>query len=253
MDLFGFKKRAAEKAAKKIEIQRIKEIELREGKKVKELHFEAIKKEYQILKDRAQKIADEKDTRDHADYDKTNSTCPNCNSKNVNERIQRLQGEFKGSISGGGNLFGASIYGHSSGLIDTNEINKCNDCGNEWKKSERKWHYQRTELENQFCHMRLVLDKYHEAFNAKIDKNDLDEKYSSDKEKRAAILNEIEKSWFSWKKDVLDFFKDITIETIKTVAEKELWEYDRLEKEWFWKAWDEKIVEEHLGLKHLSI
>jgi hypothetical protein len=38
-----------------------------------------------------------------------------------------------GSGSVGGNLFG--VYGSSS--TDTEPVNNCNDCGHQWKKSER--------------------------------------------------------------------------------------------------------------------
>ena len=249
-DLFGFKKRAAEKA-------RRKEIEEREQMRLSEYRFSLIKKEFQILKERADKIVEEKDNRNRKEVEETNSICPKCKSKNVNDRIQRLQGEFKGSgsLSGMGILGSGYVSGssHSSGKIDTNEINKCNDCGNEWKKAERKWNYQSKVLKDQFSHLRYILDKYKEAFTAEIDKNDLNEKFASDDEKREYLLNEIETGWLSWKKDVQEFFKGVSIETIKEVAEKEAFKYDGWEAEWFWKLWNERVLEERLGFKHLEI
>ncbi len=62
--------------------------------------------------------------------------CPNCRAKktddgsNIVNKIARVQGG--GSV--GGNLFGVS----GSMSVDTNIVNHCNKCGNEWKKFETK-------------------------------------------------------------------------------------------------------------------
>jgi hypothetical protein len=63
----------------------------------------------------------------HRKYENsTNNECPKCKSKNVNDRIQRLQGEFSGNVSGHSSLLGGGwLSGSSSGKLDTNEINKC--------------------------------------------------------------------------------------------------------------------------------
>lgn len=70
-----------------------------------------------------------------AAYETANTTCPKCRSKEVVDHIRRVEGSMSGS--GYHTLF----YGesHMSGSTDTNAVNACNACGNEWKKPE--WSY----------------------------------------------------------------------------------------------------------------
>lgn len=81
----------------------------------------------------ADKISIERNNKDYESTNRLNSICPNCNSTTVVNKISRVQGS--GNISGSFSLFGGGLYG--SGSIDTNEVNHCNSCGNEWKKY--KW------------------------------------------------------------------------------------------------------------------
>lgn len=62
---------------------------------------------------------------------KVDTTCPHCKTKdNVVNKIAHVYGS--GSV--GGHLFGVK----GNVLIDTNEVNHCNTCGNEWKKYKPK-------------------------------------------------------------------------------------------------------------------
>jgi len=60
-----------------------------------------------------------------------NGRCPNCGetTKIVN-KIQQTHGS--GSVSGSFSLGFGSVYGSSS--LDTDPVNHCNGCGNQWKK-----------------------------------------------------------------------------------------------------------------------
>lgn len=62
-------------------------------------------------------------------------TCPHCGGHNIVNKIARVEGS--GSVSGSFIFGGGSVYGSSS--TDTNEVNHCNGCGNQWKKYEREY------------------------------------------------------------------------------------------------------------------
>lgn len=78
--------------------------------------------------------AKEKQLRDkqYEEQQKHNNICPNCRSEKdkIVNKIQRVHGETRGSfhIIGGG-----SVYG----WVDTDGVNHCNNCGNQWIK--HKW------------------------------------------------------------------------------------------------------------------
>ena len=69
-----------------------------------------------------------------------NSYCSHCNKKtDIVNKIARVEGS--GSVSGSFYFGSGSVYGSSS--TDTNEVNHCNKCGNQWKKHELKYKDQR--------------------------------------------------------------------------------------------------------------
>lgn len=243
MDLFGIKKRRAQREAKRAEAE-----------KLAALKRKRIKEEFAILKERAGKIAKKSNDWEEEYASRVNDKCPKCGSTKVNDRIKRLQGEFKGegsveglSIFGTGYVYGSS---RSSGSIDTNPVNKC-ECGNEWKKRkpERKYDFQ--SLKDEFERLQWLLEDYHQAKTAKVDRNDLDEKFDTDEEKRKSLFDECETG--TRRKYVQEFFKDIHIETIKEVAEKEVWEHSwsGTSLQLFYEHWDDKLLEEKLGVKPL--
>lgn len=98
------------------------------------------KKEDQLITqdcDKLVKLASEfsdKEFKDNEErYNRMNSFCPNCKATNIVNKIARVVGS--GQVSG--NLWGI----HGSSHTDTNEVNHCNACGNQWKKLvfEVKW------------------------------------------------------------------------------------------------------------------
>lgn len=86
-----------------------------------------------------------------------NSICPKCKSTKVVDKISQLKGEINGSSSGSGytSIFGGSYHSSGSirGSIDTLEINKCNECGNEWKKTHYN-HFGTTSFDTKLRYLR---------------------------------------------------------------------------------------------------
>lgn len=236
MDLFGRKKKRAEAAANEEKI------------------LLKVKEEYKVIKDRVNTLYETSRKNQEETEEHVNNTCPKCKSKNVNDRIQRLQGEFSGSISGSRSLFSGSLYGHSSGKIDTNEVNKCNDCGHEWKKYKASVLWYSDTMELQFQHLIWLLGDYKEVKTATVDKYDLDENYTSDDQKRSDLLNKMVDGYRF--KTVSQFFTGISIEAIKIIALKEVWKQEHSSDYYvreIEKHWDEKFLEDYLKLKHIQI
>lgn len=86
-------------------------------------------------------LASEKSLNHHRDESnrqkERNGICPNCGDKNIVNKISRIEGS--GYVSGSFAYGYGSVYGSSK--TDTNEVNHCNKCGNQWKKYETnyKW------------------------------------------------------------------------------------------------------------------
>ena len=86
-------------------------------------------------------MAKEKSSKHYADESnrqkEINGTCPNCGDKNIVNKISRVEGS--GHVSGSFVYGFGSVYGSSK--TDTNEVNHCNKCGNQWKKYDTnyKW------------------------------------------------------------------------------------------------------------------
>lgn len=59
-----------------------------------------------------------------------NGTCPNCGDKTIVNKITRVEGS--GYVSGSFTFGFGNVNGSST--TDTNEVNHCNKCGNQWKK-----------------------------------------------------------------------------------------------------------------------
>lgn len=87
---------------------------------------------------------------DKVKVDKLNNVCPKCGSTKVVDKISQLKGEINGSS------FGYYGYSHGSihGTMDTLEINKCNDCTNEWKKNHYS-QYGRIDMETEMRHLKI--------------------------------------------------------------------------------------------------
>ena len=63
--------------------------------------------------------------------------CPKCQAhiEHIVDKIRHVQGT--GKVDGSIKIFNGYILGNVT--IDTNEVNHCNKCGNEWKKSKTKY------------------------------------------------------------------------------------------------------------------
>lgn len=80
------------------------------------------------------KIADIESTADYrreskwkSDHD---SKCPLCGNTKIVNKISRVEGH--GEVNGSFSLGFGSVYGSMD--IDTNDVNHCSSCGNQWKK-----------------------------------------------------------------------------------------------------------------------
>jgi hypothetical protein len=122
--------------------------------------------------------------------------CPNCGETNIVNKITRVQGE--GSVSGSFSLGFGSVYGSSS--TDTNEVNHCNSCGNQWKKYKTNYKW-KSEIIGKW------LNKLHYCFEGKDDSGDKTMEMLQNKniyaETLAKALNEVSYYCYSWTKENL--------------------------------------------------
>lgn len=177
-----------------------RKIELKEKQIADEIkRINHIKSELKIVEHRANGITTKAREDMREDEKKKNSICPSCQGENVNNRIKRQQGEMSGSMSGSGHssLFhgSSSMSGHVSGKLDTNPVNKCNDCDHEWKIYNGSY-------SNSYTNMKFIanglvyeLEKYHDALNCTFDPLDANEKYNSIEEKKEALIKKSLPDW----------------------------------------------------------
>lgn len=95
--------------------------------------------QYGYLLELIEDIADRSNKYDRQRTNERNGKCPKCDSTKINDRIKRIQGSGRGSMSGSFLLGSGGFSGSSSFDMDTNEVNKCNNCEHEWKKRERNF------------------------------------------------------------------------------------------------------------------
>ena len=204
--------------------------EVNKNQELTDIQLDFLKVKYKKLEEHASELSVQQN-KDKSDYiEGVNGKCPKCKSTNVNDRIKRLEGKIDGSSSGYG--WNALSFGesYSSGSIhgkfDTNEVNKCNDCQNEWKKAERgNYFYPSGIIDTELSIIGYFLRGLKSARNVTWVKTDLKEKYNSLEEKRAAMLKDaIEGTWaHSTKK----FWNDYPIELIEKLAAERFDSYDK--------------------------
>lgn len=208
-------------------------------------------KRLQILKQQYAEIKKyfyEKSTKNNNDNisrcQKINSICPKCNSTNVNHRIKRIQGKvdvYGSSFPLFGNLSN-SLYGE----IDTNEINKCNDCQNEWKVDDYKY-----SGPHEFMKYSIKIIYYYFYWIKKcrkvdFDKNNLSEIFSSYEEKKKYEMNEaINDSWSI--REIKEIWGKYSIELFEYIFKEE---HDRLHND-FYGFYKPKLLE-NIGIKHID-
>jgi len=83
-----------------------------------------------LIKKMGSDDASKKSTRNRDYVKRANGVCGSCGGENVVNKI--LRGQGSGSISGDFVLTFGSISGKST--FDTNPVNHCNDCGNQWNR-----------------------------------------------------------------------------------------------------------------------
>jgi hypothetical protein len=207
-------------------------------------------KRLQVLKQQFSEIdkyfdgkATQKNNDGSSQSQKTNSTCPKCSSTNVNHRIKRVQGNLNGDIYGSSSLFFGSLSGSVHGEMDTNEVNKCNSCQNEWKVDDYKYTYSSKLMEESIETVYYYFYWIEKSNKVEFDKNDLSEKFSSLQEKRKFEMDKaLNDSW--------------SIREIKEIYSIELFEYIFKEhhesyQSDFYSFYDPKLLE-NMGMKHID-
>ena len=220
MDIFGNKKR--------------KRIKAEEAAHKERYNIAFIQRTKEIYRSLIETMQSQSDTRHKEELDRIeeeDNTCPKCGSKDVNDRIQRTQGEISGSSSGsmsGVGMFGfGAVSGHSSssinGKIGTNEINKCNNikCGHEWKKAETCHYIWNRNIENCYDELYYALLYYKKLADVKYDPSDITEKYNSLEEKQAMLKQKAEHNAF--RTETIKYFSGYEIESVLKIAEEEVW------------------------------
>ena len=155
----------------------------------------------------------------------SNSVCPKCNSTNVSDRSRRIKGDINGSSSsfGSSGMFGGSSFCSSSihGKIDTESVNKCNDCKNEWNKVE-SWSPYTSSLSDVADILCKALDYIHHCYyKVTLDENNLSEEFSSVVEKRNYLISKIPD--YFWVKEAMDIFSDNSIELAQYIIDENVY------------------------------
>lgn len=161
--MWEFLKSKARKERELIESEKIKQEEI--DKKIEEDRIEALYLiENKRLNDKLASEIEKYDKKEKKRIKKANEICPKCKSTKVVDKISQLKGEINGSSynSSSFGLLGGSSYGSGSihGSMDTLEINKCNECGNEWKKTFYN-NYSTPSWENNLRFLRIAVNRLH--------------------------------------------------------------------------------------------
>jgi hypothetical protein len=96
------------------------------------------------------------------------SVCPNCRARksDIVNKVRQVEGS--GNVSGSFSLGFGSINGSMS--IDTNEVNHCNKCGNEWKKYKIRFVSKSDIIKVTLGYLvEIISDEKHKEFSWKID------------------------------------------------------------------------------------
>lgn len=188
-----------------------------------------LKAQYKKLKEKAlaeSQTDTKKWQKEKLDHD---GICPKCKSTDVNDRIKRFEGNIDGRSSGSSWSALSFGEGHSSGSIkgkfDTNEVNKCNSCQNEWKKYKGSTYIGSYNIiEDHLMALNSFIYGIKEVENVKWDKFDLKETYKSLEEKKTAALKEAKSRWT--RKKIGDFWSEFAVEVIVQAAQDNSWHRD---------------------------
>jgi len=163
---------------------------------------------------------------------------------------KKIEGSINGSSSSSSSYFlgigGGYSSGSLNGKIDTNEVNKCNDCGHEWKVSKLNLDGVSDVSEVKLSFLRLYYQHIKEYENATFDPNDITEKYSSLQEKKESLLKKVESNL--WKTEIQEFWGKYSIELYLKLMEVEKYRtYQHME-------FLDRVVPmlESLGIRHID-
>jgi len=156
-----------------------------------------LKTEYAKLKESASKLAAAEEIKRIEERDNFNNVCPKCKSERVNDRIKRFEGEIKGSSSGHFSFGGSGFSsGKIDGKFDTTEVNKCNDCQNEWKKYPNGVTVSGHDyIQSQLFALKRAFYSIDNVDKTTWDRNDIKEKYKSLEEKKEALKRDFDKNY----------------------------------------------------------
>jgi hypothetical protein len=216
---------------------------------------EIVKCEYEEIQ---RKIADDNEKirmQKHELAKLRNEKCPHCFSKNVNNRISRIQGSLSGS-SHGSMAFGfGSSSGSIRGTLDTNEVNKCNDCQHEWKV-ENPFDYSYTSIYEVMKTLSRQLRRIEKILkgDVKWNPNDLDEKCKTKEEKIQQEIKYYTNPENYANKDIFVFLSGASLETINYLVEIKLGEYPTLNEreinDWTYNT-DYQMLADYFNIKSL--
>lgn len=138
MDLFGIKRRRAEREA---EARRIAEEEAAKRKALLEKRKKLIDGWIDHHNEEILEKGRKRQLEDIRLVEEINSKCPICGSRNRIHRFVRTKGELDGHSRGASLGKYYSSYGHIHGELDTFKVNECKDCGNQWEVATPRHNY----------------------------------------------------------------------------------------------------------------
>jgi len=120
--------------------------------------------EIEQIMNKCDKIADVEWKEQRENQKILDDACPKCRARqeNIVNKIRQVHGD--GNVSGSFSLGFGSVGGRMS--INTDEVNHCNKCGNEWKKYKIKYISQSTVLIKALNYLAEIIEnpkekKYH--------------------------------------------------------------------------------------------
>lgn len=211
-----------------------------------EKRLQVLKQQFSDIDKYFDEKASQKNSEARKRCEKTNSICPKCSSKNVNHRVKRVQGKVDGNIHGSSFLFSGSLSGSLHGEMDTNEVNKCNDCQNEWKIDDYKYTHSCDLMEESISRVYHYFYWIDRSKKVEFDKNNLSEKFSSYEEKRKFEMDKaLNDSWLI--REIKETWEKYPIELFEYLFK----EHQKSSQNDFFNFYDPKLLE-NIGMKHID-